>query len=466
MKNMFIPVFTFHNIVLYFVYGLTFFVMGLAIFLQSSKNSDLRLAKKLRYLAAFGISHGLAEWLFAIIRLRLHFEPHLDFIPYLATLFALKVGSYVFLLYFGLTLYYETKRCSGYIKLLPPLLLILWLVAFFWNVCGNWLDLYNWRLGEVWSRYLLAFPASVMAGYALTLQIPEFSAKGMPLALQRNLRQLAGVMFCYALFGGLIVPYAEFFPANVLNSHSFFEYIHIPVQVFRALCGLLFALLTIRMITFYDHEMLKLIQQGQKTQTVFEERERFACDLHDGVIQGIYGEGLHLESVANNLKDEKPDTASELTLSIKRLNDIIYDIRSYISDLRPALRISSLQQAIQDLISELSSHTYLKISLQISDAIPALPQETTHHLLLILRESLHNVIRHAQAENITIICDIRQEKLYISIIDDGIGCSGNASDACQNGIANSTKRVKQLGGVFKVTGYPNRGTEVSLVIPL
>lgn len=463
---MFLPTFTFANIILYLIYGLSFLVMGLAILLKRSSSSDMRLSKRLHYLAAFGISHGLAEWLFFIIRLRLHFEPQVDYIPYLAMLFALKVGSYVCLLYFGLTLYCETKRCSGSIKFLPPLLFVLWLSIFLWNVCVNRFDLYNWLLGEVWSRYLLAFPASLMAGYALTLQIPEFSAKGMPLALRANLRRLAGVMFCYAIFGGLIVPYADFFPANVLNTRIFFEYTHIPAQIFRAVCGLLFAFFTIRIIAFYDHEMQKLIQEGQKKQTVFEERERFAQDLHDGIIQAIYGEGLHLEYIANHVKAGKADTVNELSRSIKRLNEIIHDIRNYISDLRPPLPSSSLQHAIQKLIGELSSHTYLEISLQISDNIPALPPETTHNLLLILRESLHNAIRHAQAEKITVICDKRREGLYISIIDDGIGFAGAASNSGHNGIANTRKRAEKLSWIFQIAGYPNRGTEVSLVIPL
>lgn len=172
-------------------------------------------------------------------------------------------------MYFGLTLYCETKHCSRDIKFLPPLLFVLWFYIFLWNVWGNEFDLYNWLLGEVWSRYLLAFPASLIAGYALMLQIPEFSAKGMPIALRTHLRWLAGVMFCYAIFGGLIVPYADFFPANVLNTRIFFECTHIPAQIFRAVCGLLFAFFTIRIIAFYDHEMQKMIQESQKKQTVF-----------------------------------------------------------------------------------------------------------------------------------------------------------------------------------------------------
>lgn len=102
----------------------------------------------------------------------------------------------------------------------------------------------------------------------------------------------------------------------------------------------------------------------------------------------------------------------------------------------------------------------------MSDNLPDLPSETTHHLLLILRETVHNAIRHAQAGKITIICDKRREGLYVSIIDDGIGFVEAEGNIGHHGIVNSRKRVEKLGGTFQIYGYPNRGTEVSLVIPL
>lgn len=462
---MFLPALTFDNIILYLIYGLAFIVMGLAILLQRNKSSDMRLARNLHYLAAFGICHGLAEWMYFIIPLRLNFFPQADVVLMLGTLFFLKVASYVFLLHFGLSLYCQTRSFSPWLKGLPSLLLLIWFLGFSLNLSVDKFDLRTWKLAEVWSRYLLALPGSLITGYALILQGPDFVEKGMPSSLRTNLYCLAGTMFGYSLFGGLIVPKAEFFPASVLNTRLFFDLTYIPIQIVRAVCGLLFAVFTIRITAFYDLEAKRIIQDAQKRQAVLEERERIARDLHDGIIQDIYGEGLHLEQMVSNLKKSQRKVGCELQRTIGRLNEIIWDIRNYISGLATPSPGSSLRQVLEKMVGELTERTNLSISLQIGDNVPQLAEETVHNIGLILRESLHNAIRHAGADTLTVICDKRGNKLYLSVIDNGVGFGGSYSGT-GHGIANMKKRAVCLNGEITIMGYPGRGTEVSLFIPL
>src|SRR5215510_1715264 len=84
-----------------FVYGQTFFTLGLAIFLQSRRHSRLRLARDLRWLAAFGILHGLHEWGGVFIPIQSTYLPQ----PYIDVLQALQVvilaTSFVCLMIFG-----------------------------------------------------------------------------------------------------------------------------------------------------------------------------------------------------------------------------------------------------------------------------------------------------------------------------------------------------------------------------
>jgi hypothetical protein len=54
--------FRLNQAIIYFIYGLVFFILGFAIILQSRQTSRLDLARSLRWLAAFGIAHGLHEW--------------------------------------------------------------------------------------------------------------------------------------------------------------------------------------------------------------------------------------------------------------------------------------------------------------------------------------------------------------------------------------------------------------------
>ncbi|MBM4427750.1 MAG: GAF domain-containing protein, partial [Chloroflexi bacterium] len=68
---------------------------------------------------------------------------------------------------------------------------------------------------------------------------------------------------------------------------------------------------------------------------VLEERNRIGMDLHDGIIQSIYGVGLALEGARLNLNEDPHNAKEGITRAIDGLNQSIRDIRSYILDLRP-----------------------------------------------------------------------------------------------------------------------------------
>jgi signal transduction histidine kinase len=303
---------------------------------------------------------------------------------------------------------------------------------------------------------LLAFPGSVIAGYALLMQLPEFTAKGMPFIINKNLSKAAYVLFVYSFVAGVVVPPANFFPADFINMQTFQYIFHLPIQVLRSICGLLLAIYIIRVLAFYDLETRKIIEEADRRHAIFEERER--------IIQGIYGVGLQMQYCMENLQ-EKPVVASNLRSNIDRLNEIICDIRAYIVNLRTPLTQSTLKNAIEQTAEELRGQTEIEILVQVSEVLPNLKEEAAHNFLLILKEALHNAIRHAHADSITVICEKRGDALYLSVIDDGIGFTELPSADCHNGVKNMKKRAALIGGEIRVTGYPTRGTEVCLSIP-
>ena len=68
---------------------------------------------------------------------------------------------------------------------------------------------------------------------------------------------------------------------------------------------------------------------------VLEERERIGMDLHDGIIQSIYGVGLSLEGALHSIDEDSDDAKKRIQHSIEALNQAIRDLRAYILDLRP-----------------------------------------------------------------------------------------------------------------------------------
>ena len=99
-------------------------------------------------------------------------------------------------------------------------------------------------------------------------------------------------------------------------------------------------------------ENARLHRQARRL-AVLEERERIGMDLHDGIIQSIYGVGLALDYARMALEDDPKQARLKIEQSIEALNSTIRDIRSYILDLRPRqFHGQDLMQGLRRLVDE------------------------------------------------------------------------------------------------------------------
>lgn len=248
--------------IVFFFYGLAFFVMGISILTQPKKRSALKIANILWLLAGFGLVHGINEWLdmWAIIKYRTR---ALD----LARLFCLTL-SFIFLFEFGKRLLSESidrelspwrKRTVGYLSW--AVYLIAGIFIFF-----NSFKYYDfWKVGSIWARYLLAFPGALLTGFGFFYYF-RHEEELLKQAAVRRYFVLAGLSFIlYGFLSGLVVPEGDFFPANWLNNDSFLSTIHIPVQVFRTCFAVIAAVALTRMVMFFDWESRKKLEQAMIT---------------------------------------------------------------------------------------------------------------------------------------------------------------------------------------------------------
>ena len=105
---------------IFLIYGLAFFTMGLAIFILPKKYSTFKLANKLWLLAGFGIFHGINEWIDMFMLIKKPAEiPLVEF----TRLFILAV-SYLFLVLFGTRIISEEKKKASVLRILPVFLTI------------------------------------------------------------------------------------------------------------------------------------------------------------------------------------------------------------------------------------------------------------------------------------------------------------------------------------------------------
>lgn len=200
----------------------------------------------------------------------------------------------------------------------------------------------------------------------------------------------------------------------------------------------------------------------------FEERERIAGDLHDGIIQSLYGTGLGLVDCMR-LVDESPAKARErLQKTIEDLNGVIRDVRNFIVGLEcEALRATSLSHAISDFVTRMSLNGSVKVELDVDAAIDrALSREQSGQLFQICRELFLNIVKHAQAAKVLVRLQKTAGGVCLDIGDDGCGFDTRVRTSSGHGLKNLEMRARRLGATLKLESTQGQGTRIRLELPL
>jgi len=201
---------------------------------------------------------------------------------------------------------------------------------------------------------------------------------------------------------------------------------------------------------------------------ILEERERFGMDLHDGVIQSIYGVGLALENAKAVLREDPQTAENNLKKAMDDLNRTIRDIRNYILDLRPRqLRGESLMEGLTRLMSEFRQNTKVDISLAgPKDHMEDLPQINAMALFHICQEALANIAKHANAKKVTIDLWTTSDRVLLEVHDDGVGFDLEiANRTVGHGLANIQTRVNNVGGDVDIISASGEGTTILAWVP-
>jgi len=201
---------------------------------------------------------------------------------------------------------------------------------------------------------------------------------------------------------------------------------------------------------------------------VLEERERIGMDLHDGIIQAIYGVGLSLESALHSFEDDPADAKTRVQRSIESLNQAIRDLRGYILDLRPRqMGNEGLMSGLKRLITEFRANTLANVQLTANEnELKELPQAYSMVLFHISQEALANIAKHAKAKQVDISLWSTDERVLMEIHDNGKGFEMEKMNASiGHGLANMQTRVRSVGGDVDISSVVGEGTTVLAWVP-
>ena len=226
----------------------------------------------------------------------------------------------------------------------------------------------------------------------------------------------------------------------------------------------------IQMLAAYAVAAIQNAQLHENTRrlAVLEERERIGMDLHDGIIQAIYGVGLSLESALHSIEENPNDAKERVQRSIGGLNQAIRDLRAYIMDLRPRqLGNNGLMSGIKSLISEFRANSLAMVNLSgLENELLEMPQSNSLALFRICQEALANVAKHAKAQNVEISIWSTDDRVLMEIHDDGRGFEiEKMSTTIGHGLANMQTRAHSAGGDIDISSAVEEGTTILAWVP-
>lgn len=201
---------------------------------------------------------------------------------------------------------------------------------------------------------------------------------------------------------------------------------------------------------------------------VLEERNRIGMDLHDGIIQSIYGVGLGLEGAKHALGEDSNEARAKIDHAIEGLNQSIRDLRAYILDLRPRqLGTEGILSGIKHLITEYRANTFSEVHFTAPDSeLKGLTQAQSLALFHICQEALANAAKHAKAKSVQISLWTTEDRALLEIYDDGRGFdTGSMSTFIGHGLVNMQTRARSTGGDIDISSAVGRGTTVFAWVP-
>lgn len=200
------------------------------------------------------------------------------------------------------------------------------------------------------------------------------------------------------------------------------------------------------------------------------ERARIAQDIHDDLGANLTRiVWLGELSATDKTSPERIEThARRITecarQTVRALDEIVWAVNPRNDSLQ------SLAQYLTHYAFECFAPTAVNCRLEIPADLPAvpLPSEIRHNLFLAMKEALHNILKHAAANQVRICVSVAADELHLLVEDNGCGFAipAETSGRIGHGLSNLRQRIESIGGIFACKTAPGRGTTIAFTVKL
>lgn len=195
-----------------------------------------------------------------------------------------------------------------------------------------------------------------------------------------------------------------------------------------------------------------------------EERRRLALELHDETGQALTSILLGLKAIGGaKTKEEAEQAEADVrTLVVQALQDV----RALAVELRPsALDDFGLGPAVERLTQTFQERSGIETTTQAT-LDDRLPPEVETVLYRVVQEALSNVVKHAEADHVSIVIGQRDGLVVATIDDDGRGFAETDVREDALGLVGMRERLALVGGTLQIESTPGAGTTVAAQVPV
>ena len=200
---------------------------------------------------------------------------------------------------------------------------------------------------------------------------------------------------------------------------------------------------------------------------VYQERERIARDLHDVIIQRLYGAGVQLDLLSRQLGNKlSPTEDKRLADAVDQLDQTIAEVRATVRSLRntdPLYPSPALLETARAEVNTAGELLGFAPSFEVHGDFADVPPVVADHTRAALREALSNVVRHSGASAVAVSLCRDEHGLRLKVVDNGCGIPPGVA---RRGLLHLEERAEAADGRCVVESSPRTGTSVLWEVPL
>ena len=229
------------------------------------------------------------------------------------------------------------------------------------------------------------------------------------------------------------------------------------------------------MVGWLRNQRLSLEEANKKltnyTQTledlaVSRERNRIAQELHDTLSHTLSGLSVQLETMKAYWEIDPTTARQRLDKSLAATRSGLEETRRILMALRAKpLEELGLLPALRQMAEEAAARSGITLDLTLPDTKPSLSPEAEQCVYRVAQEAITNVLKHSNATILTVNLLSKDDKITLTIHDNGIGFDATANNNNEHfGLLGMKERVQCINGKLGVTSQPGSGTTVQLTI--